>query len=98
MPSTLPEPLGTVIFEVMSRGRAVIGTRPGGHADMILDGETGLLVPRGDVDALARAMRRLLQDAGLRERLGAAARERAAQFTADVALPRLEQLYAELIV
>ena len=96
MPSTLPEPLGTVVFEVMSRGRAVIGTTPGGHADMIVDRETGLLVPRADVRALADAMRLLISDEGLRERLGSAAYERARQFAPDRMIPRLEQLYEEL--
>ena len=49
----------------------MIGTRPGGHEDMIEDGENGLLVPAGDSEALAVAMSRLIEDAALRERLGA---------------------------
>jgi glycosyltransferase involved in cell wall biosynthesis len=93
MPSLLPEPFGTVVCEAMSRGKAVIGTTPGGHTDMIVDGETGFLVPRGDVESLARAMRILIEDAVLREKLGAAARIRAGRFTAEVSWPRLEQLY-----
>ncbi len=64
---------------------------------MIVPEETGLLVPSGDVDALARAMERLLHDARLRNRLGRAARVRARQFTSAVAIPRIEQMYAELI-
>ena len=44
-PSIAPEALGNVVHEAMSKGRATIGTRPGGHEDMIVDGETGLLVP-----------------------------------------------------
>ncbi len=63
---------------------------------MIVDGETGLLVPAGDVAALADAMQRLLADPDLRERLGEAARRRAELFTADRAIPRLERLYEEL--
>jgi glycosyltransferase involved in cell wall biosynthesis len=97
MPSLWPEPFGTVVCEVMSRGKPVIGTEPGGHTDMIVDGETGFLVPRGDVSALAAAMQRLLDDKSLRERLGEAARERAKRFTVDVSLPRLERLYQELL-
>lgn len=94
-PSKWPEPLGNVVYEAMSKGRAVIGTRPGGHEDMIEDGETGLLVGAGDVEGLREAMSRLLADAGLREQLGERARERARAFTVEAVLPELERLYAE---
>lgn len=92
-PSVGPEPFGLVVNEAMSRGRAVIGTTPGGHAEMIVDGETGLLVPCGDVEALAAAMRRLLDDPELRARLGAAAARRAALFEPQAWVPRVERLY-----
>jgi glycosyltransferase involved in cell wall biosynthesis len=97
LPSVLPEPFGTVVCEAMSRGKAVIGTEPGGHRDMIVPEETGLLVPSGDVQALSGAMERLIHDPGLRERLGRKARVRARQFTPEVAIPRIERLYVELI-
>ncbi len=97
MPSLWPEPFGSVVHEAMSRGRAVIGTSPGGHADMIEHGTTGLLVPSGDVDALAGAMTALLTDRALRERLGGQARARAEMFTAAAVIPRFEALYARLI-
>src|SRR5437763_12241828 len=76
-PSVWPEPLGGVVYEAMSRAKAVIGTRPSGHTDLIVHGESGLVVPAGDVDALARALQALLTDAPLRERLGRAAAHRA---------------------
>lgn len=94
-PSKWPEPLGNVVYEAMSRGRAVIGTRPGGHEDMIEDGETGLLVGAGDVEGLTAAISSLIADASLRERLGERARERSRAFTAEAVLPELERLYAE---
>jgi glycosyltransferase involved in cell wall biosynthesis len=97
MPSRFPEPFGTVVCEVMSSGKPVIGTIPGGHSDMIEDGETGLLVPRGDVQALAEAMQSLIDDPAKRERFGKASRERARQFTAEVSIPRLERLYEQLV-
>ncbi len=95
-PSLWPEPLGGVVHEAMSKGKAAICTKPGGHADMIIDHETGLLVPAGDVDALAQAMQRLIDDAPLREQLGAAAREHAKRFTAEAVIPQFEALYREL--
>jgi len=97
IPSLWPEPLGSVVYEGMSRGKAVIGTAPGGHTDMIVHGETGLLVPSGDVDALTQAMTELIDQAELRERLGNAARERARLFTASVAVPQFERFYQYVI-
>lgn len=52
-----------------------------GPSDMIDDGETGLLVRPEDTEALAAAMRRMMEDVSLRERLGRAARQRAADFS-----------------
>lgn len=93
MPSLWPEPFGSVIHEAMSRGKAVIGTTPGGHADMIDHERSGLLVPAGDPAALRDAMRRLLEDTALREAMERCARERAGEFTAAAAIPRFEALY-----
>jgi glycosyltransferase involved in cell wall biosynthesis len=95
MPSLWPEPFGSVIHEAMSRGRAVIGTTPGGHEDMIEDGRTGLLVPPNDVGALRDAMASLIGDDALRAQMEAAALERAQDFTAAKAIPRFEAFYRE---
>jgi glycosyltransferase involved in cell wall biosynthesis len=97
IPSLWPEPLGSVVYEGMSRGKALIGAKPGGHTDMIVHEQTGLLIPQGDVAALTAAMQRLATDEALRQRLGQAAQVRAQQFTAAVNVPRFEQLYQALI-
>jgi glycosyltransferase involved in cell wall biosynthesis len=97
LPSRWPEPLGSVVHEAMSRGKAVVGTTPGGHADIIEHGRNGLLVPAGDAEALEGAMRTLIEDPALCERLGTAARARARDFTADVVVPRYERLYTRAI-
>jgi glycosyltransferase involved in cell wall biosynthesis len=52
------------------RGTAVVASRAGGLAEIVLDGETGLLVPPGDADALASALLRLLRDRELAEDMG----------------------------
>jgi len=96
MPSLWPEPLGATVAEGMSRGRPVIGTKPGGHTDM-LDERTGILVPQGDVDALAKAMQELIEDPQRREELGRAAAERARSFAAPNVLPRFEDAYLATI-
>jgi glycosyltransferase involved in cell wall biosynthesis len=96
MPSLWPEPLGAVVAEAMSCGRAVIGTRLGGHGEM-LDESCGMLVPPGDVAALAAAMQALVDDPERRNALGAAARVRARDFTADTIVPRFEQAYRDVL-
>ena len=63
----------------MAHGRPVVASAVGGLRDLVVDGETGLLVPPGDVAALRAALERLLADGELRRRLGAAARARAAE-------------------
>lgn len=96
-PSIWPEPFGNVVHEAMSRGRAVIGTTPGGHADIVDQGKTGLLVPCGDEPQLVAAMQRLCDDAALRERMGRAAAASAQRFTAEAALPAFLDLYERAI-
>ena len=65
------------LAEAMAHGRPVVASAVGGLRDLVVDGETGLVVPPGDVAALRAALERLLADPELRRRLGAAARERA---------------------
>lgn len=97
LPTKAPEALGNVVHEAMSKGRAMIGTRPGGQEDMIEDEVTGLLVPGGDVAALREAMRRLIEDKALRERIETRARERSRAFTPEVVMPQIEALYQQTI-
>jgi glycosyltransferase involved in cell wall biosynthesis len=61
----------------MAHGRPVVATAVGGLRDLVVDGETGLVVPPRDPGALRSALERLLGDPVLRRRLGAAGRERA---------------------
>jgi glycosyltransferase involved in cell wall biosynthesis len=65
------EPLGNVILEAWAARRPVVATASEGPSALIIDGESGLLVPREDVSALVRAMRRLIAEPPLRERLAA---------------------------
>ena len=71
------EGYGVVARQAMAYGRPVVATAVGGLADAVVDGETGILVPPGDVGALRTALVRLLQDAEQRARLGQAGRARA---------------------
>jgi glycosyltransferase involved in cell wall biosynthesis len=69
-----PEGLGRVVIEAFARGRAVIATAAGGIPDIVTDDRDGILLRPADTRALAGAMRRMLVDRALAERLGAAAR------------------------
>ena len=97
VPSLWPDPLPGVVREAMTRGRPVIGSAIGGNLDMIEDGRTGLLVPPGDVPALAAAMDRLLSDPDLCQRLGHEARRSTEPFTADAIATAFEDLYASAL-
>jgi glycosyltransferase involved in cell wall biosynthesis len=74
------EPFGIVVIEAMALGKPVVAGSEGGPAEIIVDGENGLLVPYGDADSLARAILRYLDDHAFAARMGAAARTRAAAF------------------
>ena len=84
--------------EAMAWGRPVVAAAAGGLVDAVEDGVTGVLVPPRDPEALRRALVRLLGDAALRRRLGAAARARAAErFGAQAVAARTVALYRELL-
>jgi glycosyltransferase involved in cell wall biosynthesis len=74
--SSRSEGLPLSILEAMSAGLPVVASRVGGVPEVVLDGETGLLVPPGDPSSLAAAIERLLVDPDLRARLGTAGRAR----------------------
>jgi glycosyltransferase involved in cell wall biosynthesis len=70
------ETLPISTMEGMACGLATINTDVGSVRDLVVDGETGLIVPPGDPEALAAAMMQLLGDDGLRKRMGRQARRR----------------------
>lgn len=92
-PSLWPEPFGIVALEASAAGKPVIASDIGGLRDIVVDGGTGLLVPPDDRLALVEAMRLLIGDGALRERLGAAAAARAQTFSPAAILPRFEDAY-----
>jgi glycosyltransferase involved in cell wall biosynthesis len=96
-PSVWPDPCPTAVLEAMAAGRALVTTPSGGIADMVMDMESGLLVPPGDAGRLAGALRLLLGDAALRRRLGEEARRRARSFTAAFVVPRIEAVYRAVV-
>jgi glycosyltransferase involved in cell wall biosynthesis len=85
------------VMEYMAAGAPIVATAVGGVPELIEDGVQGLLVPACDPDALAEAIRRLLEDRVLAGRLGGAARERQrTSYDLDVVVEQLEELYIAL--
>jgi glycosyltransferase involved in cell wall biosynthesis len=90
------ESFGYVALEAMASGRPVVGFNAPGTSEVCINDSTALLVPVDDVDALARACRRLAGDRALAARLGAAGRERAATaFAERDAIERYVSVYKE---
>jgi glycosyltransferase involved in cell wall biosynthesis len=91
---SLRESFGLAAVEAMATGLPVIASRVGGLAEVIVDGETGLLVPPADPDALGAAISRLRNDPGLRSSMGQRGRLRAQRhFSHDLCLRQMEQVY-----
>jgi glycosyltransferase involved in cell wall biosynthesis len=75
--SSVTEGLGTSLLDAMAAGKPIVATRAGGIPEVVADGETGILVPPRDHDAMAEAIVRLLKDEALRRQMGEAGRARA---------------------
>ncbi len=82
----------------MSFGIPVVASRIGALPEMVVDGETGLLVDPGKVESLVTALLRLIQDNDLRQRLGRAARSRfLREFSLPVMQKKLLRVYREAV-
>jgi len=92
------ESFGLVYLEAMAHGKPVIACRAGGPERVVRDGETGLLVPPADPEALAAALLRLAGDGDLRRRMGAEARRMVGEeYAVDEMVRRSVAFYEELI-
>jgi glycosyltransferase involved in cell wall biosynthesis len=91
------EGLPISVLEAMSRERAVVATRVGGTPELVVDGETGLLVPPRDPEALAAAIGALLADPERRRAMGEAGRRRAEGFSVERMVGRVLQIYEEVL-
>lgn len=92
--SIRPEPFGRVILEGMLLRKPVVATAAGGVLELIVDGETGLLVPPEDVEALANRLVPLLRDASYRDRLGTRAQAWAREhFSLSLHVAAMSEIY-----
>jgi glycosyltransferase involved in cell wall biosynthesis len=95
---SLDEGLSVAVLEAMALGRPVVATAVGGTPEAVHDGVTGLLVPPANPAQLAAAIRRIIEDGALAERLGDAARARAeAAFSAARMVERISAVYDDLL-
>lgn len=98
---TLPsvtEGLPLIVLEAMAAGRAVVATAVGGLPEAVAEGETGLLVPPRDPDALCAALHHLLNARGATARMGAAGRERVRRmFTAERMVQETLEVYRRVL-
>ena len=90
------EEMPMAVLEAMAAGLPVAGTDVGGMAEMVRDGETGLLAPYGDLPGLSDRIERLAADPALRRRMGQAGRARVlADFAPGPIVERVEQVLAK---
>jgi glycosyltransferase involved in cell wall biosynthesis len=98
LPSLEREGLGIALIEAMASGLPVIGTRLGGIPEVIEEGVTGLLCVPGDSIELADAMKKLISDSTLREKMGHAGRKiYEEKFTVEGMIRNIESLYEKLV-
>jgi len=92
------EPFGIINLEAMACETAVVASAVGGILEVVVDGETGILVPPAKADALVAALTRLLNDPDTRRRMGQAGRRRVeAQFSWASVAERTERVYRDAI-
>lgn len=97
IPSIVADACPTVAMEAMVMGRPVVATRSGGLVDIVVHGETGILVPPANSQALRIALQSLLNDPSLQERMGTLAKEQVTKFQATSVVSRFEKVYQELL-
>ena len=92
------ETFGIPLIEAMASGTPVLASRTGGIPEVIEDARTGLLVEPGNVDQLARGIRRLLRDSALCRQMGQAGRKRVAEkFSWEKTAETLARYYLDLV-
>jgi phosphatidylinositol alpha-mannosyltransferase len=96
-PSTGAESFGIVLLEAMAAGKPILATRIDGYREVVDYGVNGLLVEPKDPQALAVGLTRLLSDAELRAKLGAAGREKAQRYDWSTVTDQIIDYYQEVI-
>ncbi|HET8912613.1 MAG TPA: glycosyltransferase family 4 protein [Ktedonobacteraceae bacterium] len=98
VPSTCPDACPSVAMEAMKMGVPIVASRIGGLTDIVEDGVTGLLVTPDDPQALQAGIQHVLNDEELRNRMRIGAMKRVEEFQAKSVVPRIEQVYREVLM
>jgi len=96
--SSLREGICNSLLEAMAVGIPVVATDVGGTKELVIDGQTGYMVPNGDFEAMAQSLLRLACDSSLRKKIGVAGRKRIENdFSFASRLSRIETLYERIV-
>jgi len=95
--STRPEPYGLVVLEAMALGKALIASSEGGPAEMVVDGESGFLVPPGNPEILSEKLDILLSDSAYKEEMGKNAFKRIKRKFSKLNIRQVEDVYEQLL-
>jgi glycosyltransferase involved in cell wall biosynthesis len=99
IPSTEPESFGMIALEAMASAKPVVASNHGGIVEVVVDRETGLLVPPGDAQALANAIMQLAADSHLRKKMGKAGQLRYLnEFKLDRYIDNMSKVYESMLI
>ncbi|MFM9055410.1 MAG: glycosyltransferase family 4 protein [Bacteroidota bacterium] len=96
MISSKTEGLGTIVIEAFAAGVPVVATRAGGIPELVEDGVNGILCPVGDEMSLCASVRRIFDEPGLAQRLGAAGKERSHRFSFRSTAAQTLEVYRQI--
>lgn len=96
MPSQWEETFGLILIEAGANRKPTVATRVGGIPEVIVDQETGFLVDQHDIDSMTRYVKLLIQDPGLRQKMGQRAREVIEEKFTVRPMEQIETLYGQL--
>ncbi len=95
---SLQEPFGKIVVEAMAMGKPVVASRVGGVPEIVVDGETGILVPPKNATAIQKALEQLIVNSEKRKQMGVAGRKRVEQhFSIKKTVRKTEQIYEEIL-
>ena len=95
---SLNEGMGRVLVEAMAAGRPIVASRTGGVPDLVKDGKNGLLVPPGDVPALAEAVMYMIKHPDQAGKMGECGRKMCPEFSLESMVDKLDSLYKDLLL
>jgi len=93
---SLNEGMGKVLVEAMALGKPIIASAVGGIPDLVVPGETGILVQPADGNALAKAILTLCADPEMMRKMGAQGKRKALGYSVEIMLNKIDHLYTEL--